>query len=94
MLRRHWRAGVGELVRSASKHQFVREVARYVPAIAPNDVLPASAGVRAQAIDRDGSLVDDFRLGVNGRVAWVRNAPSPAATSCLAIAEELLTRAA
>jgi L-2-hydroxyglutarate oxidase LhgO len=94
MLRRHWRAGVGELIRSASKRQFVREVARYVPAIAPEDVLPAPAGVRAQAIDRDGSLVDDFRLGVNGRVAWVRNAPSPAATSCLAIAEELLARAA
>ncbi len=93
MLRRHWRAGIGELVRSASKRQFVREVARYVPAIAPPDVLPAPAGVRAQAIDRDGSLVDDFRLGVNGRVAWVRNAPSPAATSCLAIAEELLARA-
>jgi L-2-hydroxyglutarate oxidase LhgO len=94
MLRRHWRAGVGELVRSVSKRQFVREVARYVPAIAPPDVLPAPAGVRAQAIDRDGSLVDDFRLGVNGRVAWVRNAPSPAATSCLAIAEELLARCA
>jgi L-2-hydroxyglutarate oxidase LhgO len=94
MLRRHWRAGLGELVRSASKRQFVREVARYVPAVSPQDVVPAPAGVRAQAIDRDGSLVDDFRLGVNGRVAWVRNAPSPAATSCLAIAEELLARAA
>jgi L-2-hydroxyglutarate oxidase LhgO len=94
MLRRHWRAGVGELVRSASKRRFVQEVARYVPAISPLDVLPAPAGVRAQAIDRDGSLVDDFRLGVNGPVAWVRNAPSPAATSCLAIAEELLSRAA
>jgi len=94
MLRQHWRAGVGELVRSASKRRFVREVARYVPAIGPEDVVPAPAGVRAQAIDRDGSLVDDFRLGVSGRVAWVRNAPSPAATSCLAIAEELLDRAA
>ena len=94
MLRRHWRAGVGEIVRSASKRQFVREVARYVPAVTPQDVLPASAGVRAQAIDRDGSLVDDFRLGVSGNVVWVRNAPSPAATSSLAIAEELVTRAA
>src|SRR5579884_4150627 len=93
MLRRHWRAGIGELVRSASRRRFVHEAARYVPAITPQDVLPAPAGVRAQAIDRDGSLVDDFRLGVNGRVAWVRNAPSPAATSCLAIAEELLARA-
>jgi L-2-hydroxyglutarate oxidase LhgO len=94
MLRRHWRAGVGELKRSASKRVFISEVARYVPAIATEDVVPALAGVRAQAIDRDGSLVDDFRLGVNGNVAWVRNAPSPAATSSLAIAEELLERTA
>jgi L-2-hydroxyglutarate oxidase LhgO len=94
MLRRHWRAGVGEIIRSASKRQFVREVARYVPAIGPGDVLPALAGVRAQAVDRDGSLVDDFRLGVSGNVVWVRNAPSPAATSSLAIAEELVSRIA
>ena len=93
MLRRHWRAGVGEIIRSASKRQFVREVARYVPAVSPADVLPAPAGVRAQAIDRDGSLVDDFRLGTSGNVTWVRNAPSPAATSSLAIAEELVTHA-
>ena len=93
MLRKHWRAGVGEIVRSASKRQFVREVARYVPAVAPADVLPAAAGVRAQAIDRDGSLVDDFRLATNGNVTWVRNAPSPAATSSLAIAEELVSHA-
>ncbi len=94
MLRRHWRAGVGEIIRSASKRQFVREVARYVPAVEPEDVLPAPAGVRAQAIDRDGSLVDDFRLGVSGKVVWVRNAPSPAATSSLAIAEELVSQIA
>lgn len=94
MVRRHWRAGIGEIIRSASKRQFVREVARYVPAVGVQDVLPAPAGVRAQAIDRDGSLVDDFRLGVSGRVVWVRNAPSPAATSSMAIAEELLAQLA
>jgi (S)-2-hydroxyglutarate dehydrogenase len=94
MLRRHWRAGVGEVIRSASKRQFVREVARYVPAVQAADVLPAPAGVRAQAIDRDGSLVDDFRLATHGNVTWVRNAPSPAATSSLAIAEELVAHAA
>jgi L-2-hydroxyglutarate oxidase len=93
MLRRHWRAGVGEVIRSASKRQFVREVARYVPAVSPADVLPAPAGVRAQAIDRDGSLVDDFRLATHGNVTWVRNAPSPAATSSMAIAEELVSHA-
>jgi L-2-hydroxyglutarate oxidase LhgO len=94
MLRRHWRAGVGEVVRSVSKQRFVAEVARYVPAVEPADVLPAPAGVRAQAIDRDGSLVDDFRLGRHGDVTWVRNAPSPAATSSLAIAEELVSQVA
>ena len=65
-----------------------------MPAVDPGDVLPAAAGVRAQAIDRDGSLVDDFRLGTSGHVTWVRNAPSPAATSSLAIAEELVAHAA
>ena len=90
MLRKHWRAGIDEIVRSVSKRRFVHEVARYVPAVAVDDVLPAPAGVRAQAIDRDGSLVDDFRLGTHGHVTWVRNAPSPAATSSLAIAEELV----
>jgi L-2-hydroxyglutarate oxidase LhgO len=93
MLQRHWRAGVGEIIRSASKRQFVREVARYVPAVTPEDVLKAPAGVRAQAIDRDGSLVDDFRLSTRGNVTWVRNAPSPAATSSMAIAEELVEHA-
>jgi L-2-hydroxyglutarate oxidase LhgO len=93
MLRKHWRVGVQEIIRSASKRQFVRDVARYVPAVSIGDVLPAPAGVRAQAIDRDGSLVDDFRLATHGNVTWVRNAPSPAATSSLAIAEELVTHA-
>jgi L-2-hydroxyglutarate oxidase LhgO len=65
-----------------------------VPAVTPDDVLPSSAGVRAQAIDRDGSLVDDFRLSGHGNVTWVRNAPSPAATSSMAIAEELVGRVA
>jgi L-2-hydroxyglutarate oxidase LhgO len=91
MILRHWRAGVGELYRSAVKRAFVSELQRYVPELAVNDVVPAPAGVRAQAVDRDGSLVDDFRLGVTEHVVWVRNAPSPAATSSLAIAEELVS---
>jgi L-2-hydroxyglutarate oxidase LhgO len=93
MMRKHWRAGVAELERSARKRSFVADAARYVPSLAPDDVIPAPAGVRAQAVDLDGSLVDDFRLVVAGGVTWVRNAPSPAATSSLAIAEELLARA-
>jgi L-2-hydroxyglutarate oxidase LhgO len=94
MMRRHWRAGAGELYRSARKSAFIAELQRYVPELSEDDAVPAPAGVRAQAVDRDGSLVDDFRLGVTDHVVWVRNAPSPAATSSLAIAEELVARLA
>jgi len=93
MMLRHWRAGVGELARSARKPLFIRELQRYVPELVVEDAVRAPSGVRAQAIDRDGSLVDDFRLSVTDGVVWVRNAPSPAATSSLAIAEELVARA-
>jgi len=89
MMRRHWRAGAGELYRSVRKRSFIAELQRYVPELRPADAVRAPAGVRAQAVDRDGSLVDDFRLDVSDRVVWVRNAPSPAATSSLAIAEEI-----
>jgi (S)-2-hydroxyglutarate dehydrogenase len=90
LMRRHWRAGVGELRRSRSKRAFVGEAQRYVPALRAEDALRADAGVRAQAVDRDGALVDDFRIGGDARVTWIRNAPSPAATSSLAIAEEIV----
>jgi len=89
--RRHWASGAHEVARSLSKRAFVREARRYVPELAIEDVLPAPAGVRAQAVDRDGTLVDDFRLDVGRNAVWVRNAPSPAATSSLAIAEELIS---
>ena len=90
--RRYWRTGAAEIARSASRRAFVHAARRYVPALESADVVPAPAGVRAQAVGRDGRLVDDFRLTTTGRVTWVRNAPSPAATSSLAIAEELLAR--
>ncbi|MDQ6820147.1 MAG: L-2-hydroxyglutarate oxidase [Actinomycetota bacterium] len=90
MMRRYWRTGAGELYRSLSRHAFISEIQRYVPAITPDDVVRAPAGIRAQAVDRDGTLVDDFRLSVRNGVVWVRNAPSPGATSALAIAEELV----
>ena len=92
MMARHWRAGAGELRRSLSKRAFIGDARSYVPALAITDVVRARAGVRAQALDRDGSLVDDFRLDVNGPIVWVRNAPSPAATSSFAIADELCAR--
>jgi L-2-hydroxyglutarate oxidase LhgO len=72
----------------------VREARRYVPELRTRDPIAARAGVRAQAIDRNGTLVDDFRLGGHKRIVWVRNAPSPAATSSFAIAEEIVSRLA
>ena len=65
---------------------------RYVPEIGPDDVVRGGAGVRAQAVDRDGTLVDDFRISHSGPVTAIRNAPSPAATSSLAIAEHVVDR--
>jgi len=88
----HWRTGLGELARSTSRRRFVEAARRYVPELRPEDVVRAPAGVRAQAVDPDGSLVDDFRIDRARATTWVRNAPSPAATSSLAIAEELVTR--
>jgi len=88
----HWRTGVGELARSTSRRRFVEAARRYVPELRDEDVVRAAAGVRAQAVDPDGSLVDDFRIDATPSTTWVRNAPSPAATSSLAIAEELVTR--
>ncbi|GIF03283.1 L-2-hydroxyglutarate oxidase [Actinoplanes siamensis] len=90
MARRHWRTGVKEVRGSLSKTRYMAEAQRYVPEIGASDVVRAGAGVRAQALDRDGSLVDDFRIHRMGAVTAIRNAPSPAATSSLAIAEHVL----
>ncbi|SDX75150.1 L-2-hydroxyglutarate oxidase LhgO [Modestobacter sp. DSM 44400] len=86
----HWRTGIGEMRGSLSKHAFVAAARRYVPELRTADVVPAAAGIRAQALEADGSLVDDFRITRTGSVVAVRNAPSPAATSSLAIAEHLV----
>ena len=90
MAARHWRTGVREMYGSASKRAYMRAARRYVPQIGAGDVVRAGAGVRAQALDRDGALVDDFRIHRLGPVIAVRNAPSPAATSCMAIAEHVV----
>ncbi len=89
LARKHWRTGARELRGSLLKRAFAAEARRYVPELATADLVPAPAGVRAQAVDPDGSLVDDFRIGRMGPVTAVRNAPSPGATSSLAIAEHI-----
>jgi L-2-hydroxyglutarate oxidase len=93
MARKHWRAGLAEQWRSLSRRAFARACAALVPEIAEADLTPGGAGVRAQAIARDGSLVDDFAIVEAERMVHVVNAPSPAATASLAIGEEIAARA-
>jgi L-2-hydroxyglutarate oxidase LhgO len=95
MARTHWRAGLRELRTSLSKRAFAASAATLVPSLKAADLVRAPAGVRAQAVDADGSLVDDFRISWAGdreQIMVVRNAPSPAATSSLAIAEHLVDK--
>lgn len=92
---RHWRSGIRELHRAASSKAFLAEAARLVPALRGARTKAAGSGIRAQALARDGSLVDDFVVHRTERAIHVRNAPSPAATSSLPlarlIADELTT---
>ncbi|UQS32617.1 L-2-hydroxyglutarate oxidase [Streptomyces fradiae] len=90
--RRHWRYGAGELHRSLSKPAFTQAVRRLLPQVAAEDLRPAPAGVRAQAVLRDGTLVDDFLIREAPRTVHVLNAPSPAATASLPIGREVARR--
>jgi L-2-hydroxyglutarate oxidase LhgO len=90
---RYWRTGLAEQWRDWSKRAFLAEVRRYVPEIGSDQLVFGPSGVRAQALARDGTLVDDFQLGGTSRVLHVQNAPSPAATSSLAIGRVLVEEA-
>jgi 2-hydroxyglutarate dehydrogenase len=92
--RRWWRVGAAELVTAASTRAFARAARRYVPELDRRDLLAGPAGVRAQAVTRDGSLVDDFVFSSTPHTLHVRNAPSPGATSSLAIAEHVVSKLA
>ena len=89
MARQHWKTGMREMLGSVSKRYFCAQARRYLPALEAADLLPAPAGVRAQAVGDDGQLVDDFRITRRPRMTLVRNAPSPGATSSMAIAEHI-----
>jgi L-2-hydroxyglutarate oxidase len=86
---RHWREGLDELWRSFSKRAFTRALQRLAPELREEDLVPARSGVRAMACDRRGRVLDDFVFHRAGRCVHVLNAPSPAATACLAIGETL-----
>ncbi len=90
LTRQHWMTGVRELRGSLWRRSYLAEARSYLPWLTPADVMSAPAGVRAQAVDTDGALVDDFRIHRVGPVTSIRNAPSPAATASMAIAEHIV----
>ncbi|HLF25479.1 MAG TPA: L-2-hydroxyglutarate oxidase [Anaerolineae bacterium] len=93
MARRYWRTGLGEFYRSFSKRAFVRALQRLAPDLRLDDVRPAGAGVRAQALEPNGALVDDFRIVETEQMIHVLNAPSPAATASISIGQTIAAMA-
>jgi L-2-hydroxyglutarate oxidase len=92
LARRYWRRGGAEMARSVSKRAFVRSLQELLPEIAADDLEPAPAGVRAQAVRPDGSIIDDFLFVDAPNAVHVVNAPSPAATASLEIASAIVDR--
>jgi 2-hydroxyglutarate dehydrogenase len=92
VMRRFWRTGVTEIRHAISTKALVEAARRFVPDLRADDVEPAFSGIRAQAVARDGTLLDDFAFSGDGTTLHVRNAPSPAATSSLAIARYIADR--
>lgn len=90
LMQQHWRYGLHELSWSLFKRSYVSQVQKYVPSLSSSDLVPSARGVRAQAVSRSGELIDDFVITRAGPVTLVLNAPSPAATSSLAIAEHIV----
>jgi L-2-hydroxyglutarate oxidase len=86
---KYWKTGLGEFYRSFSKSAFTKALQELIPDIQPDDLEPGGSGVRAQACDKDGGLIDDFLIFENDKVINVGNAPSPAATSSLAIGDHV-----
>lgn len=84
-----WKTGMGEFYRSFSKTAFTKALQKFIPEVQEDDLVPAEAGVRAQACDRTGGLLDDFKIIENNRAIHILNAPSPAATSSLSIGQTI-----
>jgi L-2-hydroxyglutarate oxidase len=91
---KYWRVGAGEMWRSWSKAAFVRALQHLIPEIRSEQLVPARAGVRAMAVEPDGTIVDDFVIETSGRIVNVLNAPSPAATSSLNIGKLIVEKLA
>jgi len=91
---KYWQSGVGEIHRAISKGSFVRALRRLVPEIRETDLVPGGSGVRAQAVNRSGQLVDDFQFAHSGNMLHLYNVPSPAATASIAIGRSIVDLAA
>jgi L-2-hydroxyglutarate oxidase LhgO len=91
---KYWKIGAGEMFRDLVRSAYVKALQRYIPDLMPEDCLPGPSGVRAQAMSQDGSLVDDFVFERAEGIVHVRNAPSPGATSSLAIGRHIADDAA
>ncbi|MCK4561424.1 MAG: L-2-hydroxyglutarate oxidase [Flavobacteriaceae bacterium] len=89
---KNWKKGLDEYQRAFSKKLFVKELKKLMPSITENDVQASRSGIRAQAVDQNGEMVDDFKIIKDENMIHVINAPSPAATACLAIADEIIAK--
>ncbi|MGQ9642594.1 MAG: L-2-hydroxyglutarate oxidase [Ignavibacterium sp.] len=89
MAKKHYRMGIEEFRRSFSKKLFVKSLQKLIPDLTEDDIVPGGSGVRAQALDRDGKLLDDFRIIQTDKMIHVFNAPSPAATASLSIGDTI-----
>lgn len=92
MARKYWRAGLGEFYRSYSKPAFVRALQKLIPEVTSNDLVTGGTGVRTQALELDGKLMDDFAFVFQEGQVHIVNVPSPAATASLEVAREIVTR--
>jgi L-2-hydroxyglutarate oxidase LhgO len=89
MAAQNWKSGVGEIYRSWNKQAFTRALQKLLPSLREQDIQPGGSGVRAQALDRHGNLLDDFHFVYQDRILHVCNVPSPAATASLVIGREI-----
>jgi L-2-hydroxyglutarate oxidase LhgO len=90
MARKYWKMGAAEQYRAWIKPAFTRALQQMVPELTEDDLIPGGSGVRAQAVDRNGNLLDDFSFVHNKRMIHVCNVPSPAATASLEIGREVV----
>ena len=89
----HWKFGINEYKRAFSKRLFLRDLQRLIPTLSMKDIIVGKSGVRAMALASNGEVIDDFKIVMNKQNIHVVNAPSPAATACMSIADKIVLTA-